>query len=180
MSEAGAAQPAAPLSFSCSRALAPTLWAFAAIMAVELVVVHLLVSGLWNRNAAAILSMVSLAALVWTIVLIRSLKRLPVLVDAEGVTMRAGSLKSVHVPGEQVAGVRTTWPGDALKQRTVLNLALINYPNVMLDLDPPLLTRRRSIHAIAHRLDDPFGFVAAIERLMRITRSEKPAPWSIA
>jgi hypothetical protein len=173
MSEAGAAQPAAPLAFSCNRALAPTLWAFAGIMAIELVVVHLLVSGLWSRNAAAILSMVSFAALVWTIVLIRSLKRLPVLVDAEGVTMRAGSLKMVHVPREQVAGVRTTWPGDALKPRTVLNLALINYPNVMLDLDPPLLTRRRSLQAIAHRLDDPSGFAAAIGRLVGASRGEE-------
>ena len=75
-------------------------------------------SGLGSRNAAAILSVVSLAALVWTIALIRSLKRLPVLVDSAGVTMRVGSLKAVLVPLEQVAGVRTTWPSDALKPRT--------------------------------------------------------------
>jgi hypothetical protein len=142
------------------------MWAFACIMAVELVVVHLLVSALWSRIAAAILSMLSLAAMVWTIVFIRSLKRLPVLVDEAGVMMRLGSLKSVRVPLEQVAGVRTAWPGEALRQRTVLNLALINYPNVMLDLDPPFRTRRRRIVAVAHRLDDPSGFVAAIRGLI--------------
>jgi hypothetical protein len=35
----------------------------------------------------------------------------------------------------------------------------------MLDLDPPLPTRRRSLRAVAHRLDDPGGFVAAVARL---------------
>src|ERR1700710_2996359 len=120
MIDAGVAQPAAPLAFSYSRALAPTMWAFASIMAVELVVVHLLVTGLWSRTAAAILSILSLAALVWTIIFIRSLRRLPVLVDAAGVTMRVGSLRSLLVPAGQVAGIRTAWPGDALKQRTVL------------------------------------------------------------
>src|SRR4051812_24807516 len=48
MIEAQAA-PAAPLAFSYNRALAPPSWAFASIMAVELVVVHLLVSALWSR-----------------------------------------------------------------------------------------------------------------------------------
>ena len=180
MIDAGVAQPAAPLAFSYSRALAPTMWAFASIMAVELVVVHLLVTGLWSGTAAAILSILSLAALVWTIIFIRSLRRLPVRVDAAGVTMRVGSLRALLVPAGQVAGIRTAWPGDMLKQRTVLNLALINYPNVMLDLDPPLLMRRRNIQAIAHRLDDPSGFVAAIDRLTRINSREEGAPWSIA
>lgn len=153
-------------AFSYSRALAPPLWAFASIMAVELVVVHLLVSALWSHAAAAILSVLSVAGLAWTFVFIRSLKRLPVLVDAEGVTMRFGSLRSVTVPAGQVAGLRTAWPREELRRRGVLNLALINYPNVMLDIDPPLLARRRPLRAIAHRLDDPAGFAAAVGRLM--------------
>jgi hypothetical protein len=165
MTDAGVAQPAAPLVFSYNRVLAPPLWAFACIMAVELVVVHILVSSLWSRTAAATLSTFSLAALAWTILFIRSLKRLPVLVDGEGVTMRVGSLRSVHVPWDRVAGVRTSWPAEVLRLRTVLNLAPINYPNVMLDLDPPLPTRRRSLQAIAHRLDDPSRFVAAVAGL---------------
>jgi hypothetical protein len=180
MTDAGVAQPAAPLVFSYSRVLAPPLWAFACIMAVELVVVHILVSSLWSRTAAATLSTLSLAALAWTILFIRSLKRLPVLVDGEGVTMRVGSLKSVHLGWDRVAGVRTSWPAEALRQRTVLNLALINYPNVMLDLDPPFLTRRRSLQAVAHRLDDPAGFVAAIGALIHGGKSGEQAPWSIA
>ncbi len=153
-------------AFSYRRALAPLLWAFAAIMMLELLVVHLLVSALWSRVAALILSALSLAMLAWIIVFIRSLKRLPVLVDGEGVLLRLGSLRSVRVRAAQIAALRTAWPREALKRRGVLNLAMINYPNVMLDLDPPFPGRRRDIVAIAHRLDDPSGFTAAVTALI--------------
>lgn len=158
-------EPGAPLAFAYDRGLAPLLWVFAFIMAAELLVTHLLVSALWSQTAALIFSALSLAALVWTLLFIRSLKRRPVLVDADSVTMRVGSLKSVRVPAGSIAGLRTSWPREELKQRGVLNLALINYPNVMLDLDPPLPARKRPLTAIAHRLDDPAGFMAAIGRL---------------
>jgi len=154
---------ARPAAFSYSRALAPLMWVFACIMTLELVVVHLLVAGLSSHLAAAILSAVSLAALVWTVAFVSSLKRRPVLVDAAGVTMRIGSLKSVRVPAASMKAVLTSWPRERLKQRGVLNFALIDYPNVMLELDPPL-QGRRPVHTIAHRLDDPAGFVAAIRQ----------------
>jgi hypothetical protein len=153
--------PESPLAFSYSRALAPLIWAFACIMAIELAVTHLLVASLWSPTAAGIISALTFAALVWTLLLIRSLKRRPVMVGGGGVLMRLGSLKSVRVPAERIAAVRTSWPGGAEKRSGVLNLALINYPNVMLDLDPPL----RTVTAVAHRLDDVPGFVAAVRRL---------------
>jgi hypothetical protein len=153
------------LAFSYSRALAPLMWAFACIMAVELAVTHLLVASLWSPTAAAIFSLLTFAALVWTLLLIRSLRRLPVMVGGGAVLMRLGSLKSVRVPAERIAGVRTSWPGGAEKKQGVLNLALINYPNVMLDLDPPLAGTRRPLTAVAHRLDDAAGFAAAVRRL---------------
>jgi hypothetical protein len=131
-----------------------------------LFVTHLLVSALWSHVAAWILSALSVATLAWVILFIRSLKRLPVLVDGEGVTMRIGSLKSVRIPAGHLAGLRTAWPREELQRRGVLNLAMINYPNVMLDLDPPLPGRRRSLKAVAHRLDDPAAFAAAVARVM--------------
>ena len=172
MSQAGAAGPAAPLAFCYHKALAPLLWVFACLMTVELAIVHIFVSALWSVTAALVLSALSLATLVWIVLLIRSLKRLPVLVDAAGVTMRAGSLRSLFVPRERIAGVRSAWPRELLKQRSVLNLALMNYPNVMLDLAPPMPARSRNLIAVAHRVDDPSAFVAAVERLRRGPGSE--------
>lgn len=162
MAEAGT-----PLAFAYDKALAPLLWVFACIMAAELLVTHLLVSALWSHVAASLFSALSLAALVWTLRFIRSLRRRPVLVDGEGVTMRIGSLKTVRVSAGSISGLRTAWPREELKRRGVLNFAMINYPNVMLDLDPPLPGRRRPIAAIAHRLDDPAGFVAAVGQLQQ-------------
>lgn len=155
----------APLAFAYHRTLAPLLWVFAALMTGELLVTHLLVSALWSQVAAFVLSTLSLAALVWTLLFIRSLKRLPVLVDGESVTMRVGFLKSVRVPVTNIAALRTAWPREELKSRGVLNLAMINYPNVMLELDPLLPNGKRRLKAIAHRLDDPAGFIAAVARL---------------
>jgi hypothetical protein len=157
--------PARPLAFGYDRALAPLLWVFACIVTLELFLMHLLVAHLWSHVAAWILSALSLATLVWVILLIRSLKRRPVLVDDDGVTMRVGTLKAVRIPAASIAGLRTAWPREALNDRGVLNLAMINYPNVMLDLDHPL-PGRRPIGAVAHRLDDPAAFAAAITRLL--------------
>ncbi len=159
------AEAEAPLAFTYHRALAPLLWVFVFIMAAELLVTHLIVSALWNGTAALIISAISLAALIWTILFARSLKRRPVLVGGDSVTMRIGSLKTLLVPAGHIARLRTSWPREELKQRGVLNLGLINYPNVMLDLDPPLPTGKRGLRAIAHRLDDPAGFAAAVARL---------------
>jgi hypothetical protein len=157
-----------PLAFFYGRTLAPLVWAFVCIMAVEMAVTHLLVSSLWSPTAAAIFSLLTLATLIWTVLLIRSFRRLPVMVGGGDVLMRLGSLKSVRVPAGRIAGVRTSWPGGDEKQPGVLNLALINYPNVMLDLDPPLTgtgPRKRALTAVAHRLDDAAGFAAAVRRL---------------
>lgn len=153
-------------AFSYSRALAPLLWAFVSIMVLELVLMHLLVSALWSHVAAWVLSAISLAAVVWAISFIRSLNRCPVLVDAEGVTMRVGTLAVIRVPAAQIRGLLTSWPRERLKETGVLNYALINYPNVMLELDPPLPRRKRPLVAIAHRLDDPASFTAAVTRLL--------------
>jgi hypothetical protein len=77
-------------------------------------------------------------------------------------------LKSVVVPVGQIAGLRATWDAAALKQRGVVNLALVSWPSVVIDLDPPVPTRRgRQVHAVAHKLDDPAAFHAAITALSR-------------
>ncbi|WP_395612716.1 hypothetical protein [Allosphingosinicella sp.] len=161
MGEAGAS-----LAFAYHRALAPLLWVFAFIMAAELLVTHLIVSAVWTSTAALIVSAISFAALTWTILFARSLKRRPVLVDAEGVTMRIGLLKSVRVPADHIARLRTSWSREELKRKGVLNFAMINYPNIMLELDPPLPDGKRRLIAVTHQFDDPAGFTAAVAPLI--------------
>ena len=55
-------------------------------------------------------------------------------------------------------------PGLQFKVPFIQNVILID--KRVLDLDPPLPGRRRPIRAVAHRLDDPAGFAAAVAHLM--------------
>ena len=152
----------APVAFAYHRALAPLMWAFVALASLELFVVHFLVS-IWSVRAALILSALTLASILWFVLLIRSFKRLPVLIEADALLMRSGRLMAVRVPLAQVAGVRTDFTSEALKSRSVLNLAMLSYPNLLIDLKEPIRRRRRLIGHIAHRLDDPAVFVAALK-----------------
>lgn len=138
------------------------MWVFAALAGLELVVVHFLLA-LWDWRVALVVTLVSLAGVVWLVRAIRSFRSLPVLVDGERVTFRAGHIAGIEVPLARVATVRTGWASTELKQRDVLNLGLIAYPNVLVELSEPVLRRRRAIRAVAHRFDDPAAFISALE-----------------
>ena len=137
------------------------MWAFAALAAIELFVVHFLVS-LWSVTVALILSALTLATMVWLVLLIRSFRRLPVLLDEEALLLRSGSIVSLSVPLDRIETVRGQFASEALKSRSVLNLAMLSYPNVLIELREPIWRGRRSIDRIAHRLDDPGAFLAAV------------------
>jgi hypothetical protein len=154
----------APLDFAYHRALAPMMWAFLVLASLELLVGHVLIS-LWSVPVALVLSALTLATIVWLVLLIRSFRRLPVLLDEEGLLMRSGNLTAVRLPIDQIAAVRGDFPSEALKSRAVLNLAMMSYPNVLIDLKAPIARGRRTISHVAHRLDDPSGFIAALRRL---------------
>lgn len=128
----------------------------------ELAVVHFLLA-LWDWRVALAVTLVSLAGVVWLVRAIRAFRRLPVLVDGERVVFRAGPIARIEAPVAAISGVRTSWDGAELKQRDVLNLGLIAYPNVLVELAEPVRRRRRAIRAVAHRFDDPAAFIAALE-----------------
>ncbi len=144
------------------------LWAFAALAAIELFVVHFLVS-IWSVRLALVMSALTLASMIWLVLLIRSFRRLPVLLD-DSALFRCGSLLSIRVPIGQIEAVRAHFSSEALKSRSVLNLAMLSYPNVLVELRAPIPRGRRSIDRIAHRLDDAGGFVAALA-----ARLDRPA-----
>ena len=152
------------MTFAYHRSIAPMMWVFVAIASVELVVVHLLVA-LWRPWVAVILSALSLATIAWLVAAIRSFTTMPVVIDRGRIRLRAGRLKGVEVGLGNVRGLRSSWDAAALRQRGVLNLALIAYPNVVIDLWDPVRSGRRAVSTVAHRLDDPAAFVRAIEGL---------------
>lgn len=161
----------APDAFAYHRSVAPMMWVLVAIASVELMVTHLLIAMLVGRTAALILSALTAAGVIWLVAVIASMRRLPVLLDDESLTLRVGSFRSVVVPVSDIAGLREGWDAAALKRPGVRNLALISYPNVVIDLRRPL-PDRRATRTIAHRLDDPEAFARALTaRLTRVAAS---------
>jgi len=153
-----------PAAFPYARGVAPLLWAFVALAGTEMLVVHLLVALLLSKMVALVLTCMSLATIAWLVILIRSFGRFPVLVGDETVAMRAGFLIRIEIPRASVAAVRGAFTRAELKQPDVLNLALLAFPNLLVELDAPVPhgRRRRPVRAIAHRLDDPEGFRSAL------------------
>ena len=158
-----ASNGSAILRFDYHRAVAPLVWMLVACGMVELVVTHALIA-FWNTTVALVLSVLTLGSLGWLVRGLLLMKRRPVLLGDGHLVMQVGSIRRVDVPVAAIVGVRTSIDAIALKRRSVLNLALLAYPNVVVDLGAPL-PGRRGIVAIAHRLDDPAAFASALERL---------------
>ncbi len=142
------------------------MWILVAIATVETLVVHLLVA-LWQPWVAAVLSVVSVAAIVWLVALIRSFEKLPVKIADGGLIWRTGTLRHATVSIDNVAGLKSDWTAVDIKRSNVLNCAMIAYPNTFVVLSEPVRVGRRSISALAHRLDDPTAFATAIGSLLR-------------
>ena len=140
------------------------LWVLVGIASTEFVVVHMLLA-MRRPTFAIVLSLVTLASILWLVAGIRSFRRLPITLDDETLVMRAGTIKQIAIPVTTIVGLRNTWDAAFVKRRTTLNLALIAYPNIVVELAVPLRAGRRSIEAVAHRVDDRAAFVAAVERL---------------
>lgn len=138
------------------------MWVLVALSGIEILVVHGLVA-LWRPAVALVLSILTLGGMLWLVLAIRSLKRLPVLLDDERVLMRAGTLKAISVPITSIERVRGEVARAEIDRRT-LNCALIAHPNIVLVLKAPVRQGRRDITAVAHRFDNPAEFAAALEK----------------
>jgi hypothetical protein len=153
--------PGSAETFSGHRGIAPMLWVFASLASIELIVVHLFVSLKWPAAAWA-LTLMTLASLIWLVRFITSFKRCPHSLDGERLNLRMGSLRTISVPLEHVAAVRTQWPSGAEKAPGSVNLVPVAYPNRLVDLDPPITGRRGPLSTVAIRLDELDRFDAAL------------------
>jgi hypothetical protein len=156
------------VEFSYHRSLGPMLGVILTLAFLETVVVHIVAMGLWGWKVAMALGVLDLSVIVMLARLLRSFRRLPVTIEGRRLTMRTGSRLSVTLDIDDIRAFRTSWDSDAIKRKSVLNLALVAWPNVVFDLRQPIkVRRRRIISTIAHRLDDPVSFHAAIASLER-------------
>ncbi len=146
--------------FSYHRAVAPIFWAWLSLATLELVVVHLLVA-LWRPRVAVFLSAVTAIGIAGLVAMARSFKTMPALIDGDRILLRAGRIKAISVAFTDVAGLSLAVEAAMVKRRETLNLALLAYPNVVIELTGPR-PGRRGVRRVMHRLDDPAGFAAAV------------------
>jgi hypothetical protein len=156
------------MQFAYHRSLGPMIGVLLGLAIVEMLVVHLVVVALLGGWAALIIGALDLSLVVSLVWLLRSFRQRPVTLADGMLTLHAGYLQSIAVPIDQIAGLRATWDTAAIKDRRLLNCALIAWPSVVIDLKAPIVLRRgRQVQAVAHKLDDPAAFHAAIAALSR-------------
>ena len=97
--------------------------------------------------------------------LLRTGKRLPHRLNERELVLNLGLLTSVSVPLSSIAAVRDQWDSAILRDKDTLSLSPIAYPNRMIELEPPLETKRRALSRIAFRVDESAAFDAAMREL---------------
>lgn len=152
--------------FAYHRSISPTLGVLLALALVETMVLHIVAMALWGWHVAVILGLIDLAGVLALVQLLRAIRRHPVTIGDGVLTMRLAQLRTIAIPLNRVKGLRGNWSAQSLKARDTLNLALATYPNVVVEIDPPIVLRRRSIAAVAHKIDAPRDFASALNRHM--------------
>jgi hypothetical protein len=132
-----------------------------ALALLEAAVLHVLAIAICGWRVAAIVGAIEAGLVALLIWLLLSLRRFPVLIGEDRVIFRVGGLKRIDIPFADIAGLESDWPAERLRREAV-TFALLSYPNIIVVLRRPIRTRRGEKYAVAHRLDDPAAFTAAL------------------
>lgn len=153
------------MDFTYHRKLSPIVGVILALACVETIVLHVIAMAFWGWKVAILIGLLDLSLVVMLYRMIRSFRINPITIRDNIVTMRTGGGMGVPIVIDEIKEFRTTWSGDDLKAKHVLNMALAAWPTVMFDLKNPILRRGKSITAIAHCVDDPERFQLAVKQM---------------
>ena len=140
-----------------------------AIGCFEIAGVHLLVAAL-SPVAAWALTGFELYGVVWVIGLLRSVDRLPIVLDEHGIHIRFGVIYALVVPYEAVQELqRVRLHSVDTKRKNYLNCAFMNAPDCVLKLRTAMRARlpytlSRNVDEIGLMVDEPKEFLAQLER----------------
>lgn len=158
--------PSGAQSFSYHTYLSPMIATFVILQLIELSVVHLLLM-LWNPTVAWLLLALSAWGVIWTIALLKSFRINPVLLSQDSVRVRSGMIYDFKISRDCIATSRFGFTSEELKNKQVLNLALMSSPNVSLRLTKSMTIGTffggtREISGVALRLDDSSKFLSEL------------------
>jgi hypothetical protein len=142
----------------------------------EIVGVHLLVAAL-SPVAAWVLMASEFYGVIWVIGLLRSVDRLPIVLDERGIHIRFGVIYALFVPYEAVQDLqRERLYSVDTKRKNYLNCAFINAPDCILKLRTARRVRlpytlSRDVDEIGLMVDEPNEFLAQLERRIASSRN---------
>ncbi|MGY0236742.1 PH domain-containing protein [Longispora urticae] len=164
--------PAGEQPFGYAQAVAPVMWVFIVLSAIEIPAFHMLIP--W-KTVQGIGLVFGAWGLFWMIGLLAALKTSPHTLGPDGIRVRNGFGVGVFIPWAQVAAVR---PGRRTLERSrtiqadgdTLSLVVLSQTNVDIVLrEPATLRRMRGETAPFTELrvfaDDAAGFVARAREL---------------
>jgi hypothetical protein len=149
----------------------------AVVVAAESIGIHLFLLHI-SRRAAWIVTALDVWGILWIIGDYHALRLRPILVSGDGVHVRAGMRWNVIVPWDEIERVEAIEPQSSWKRKSVLKVALIDEPRVMLRLRRTHIAHgiagwRKKIDAIAILPDDELAFSAALRE--RVTDRQSAA-----
>ncbi len=158
--------PPGAAAFGYHKHLVPIVTVVLTLQAIEIGAMHLLV-GLWSATAALVLSVVSLAALIYMVGLVKSFRLKPVLVERDCLRVRSGILIDKRISIDTIAAVRTAFTSEEVKRAGCLEAGLLAWPNILVELRQPVpnpgpFRPERAMDSIAFRLDEPEAFVRLV------------------
>jgi hypothetical protein len=142
----------------------------------EMVGVHLLLAAL-SPVAAWALTGFELYGVVWVIGLLRSVDRLPIVLDERGIQIRFGVIYALFVPYEDIQGLqRARLHSVDTNRKNYLNCAFMNTPDCILKLRSARRARlpytlSRDVEEIGLMVDEPKAFLAQLERCIASSRN---------
>ena len=158
--------PRGARAFAYHRVVNPLIATFLVLQLIEIVVVDILVSH-WSATAGWILLALGAWGALFLVALMKGFRLYPVLLDSESVHVRTGLLIDCRIPLASIASVGGTISSEELKDKRILNAAILSHPNVVLELSEPIEHRGlfgapRRIERVAFRLDEPAPFHEAL------------------
>ena len=155
-------------AFAYHRVVNPLIASLLVLQLIEIAVVDILVSH-WSRTAGLVLLALGAWGALFLVALMQGFRLYPVLLDADTVHVRSGTVIDLRIPLSSIASVGRSITDAQTKDRRVLNAAILSHPNIVLELARPvtyrgILGRERQVERVALRLDDPAPFIAALAK----------------
>jgi hypothetical protein len=158
--------PADAAPFTCHKSSRLLVWSLLFVAVLEIAAAHALIS-IWSVRAALTVSLLSGVGVVYLLGLANSFARLPLLVSARGVRVRAGLILDQWVGFDEIASVEAVVDCGDPKRPGFLKASGLVYPNVVLRLRAPMTIDRlfkgpKTVEVIGLHPDEPTQFVRAV------------------